>query len=190
MKKETAAIGPVVSAAHLAEGAMPALSEMEFALTVLGNAFQRWIVRCMAAAGFPGLGHVDVLILHAVNHRSRDKTLSDLCMMFNIEDTHVVTYALKKLEGLGLIVTGRRGKEKTVKVTEAGADCLPPLPRRAGGAPGFQHQDAQLRRRRPQPHRAADAGLVGAVRPGGARRRQPLIVSGKKLLQAQIVKRG
>ena len=123
MKKETAVVGPVVSASHLAEGAMPALSEMEFALTVMGNAFERWIVRCMAAAGFPGLGHVDVLILHATNHRSREKTLADLCMMFNIEDTHVVTYALKKLESLGLIVTGRRGKEKTVKVTAAGADA-------------------------------------------------------------------
>ena len=44
-------------------------------------------------------------------------------MMFNIEDTHVVTYALKKLEGLGLIRTGRRGKEKTVRVTEEGADA-------------------------------------------------------------------
>lgn len=123
MKKDGTTIGPVVSAAHLAEGAMPALSEMEFALTVMGNAFQRWIVRCMAAAGFPGLGHIDVLILHATNHRSREKTLSDLCMMFNIEDTHVVTYALKKLESLGLIETGRRGKEKTVKVTAAGADA-------------------------------------------------------------------
>ncbi len=121
MKKDDAAIGPVVSAAHLAEGAMPELSEVEFALTVMGNAFQRWIVRCMAAAGFPGLGHIDVLILHAVNHRSREKTLSDLCMMFNIEDTHVVTYALKKLESLGLVEAGKRGKEKTVKVTRAGA---------------------------------------------------------------------
>ena len=121
MKKDDAAIGPVVSAAHSAEGAVPALSEMEFALTVIGNAFQRWIVRCMAAAGFPGLGHIDVLILHAVHHRSREKTLSDLCMMYNIEDTHVVTYALKKLESLSLIETGRRGKEKTVKITEAGA---------------------------------------------------------------------
>ena len=42
-------------------------------------------------------------------------------MMFNIEDTHVVSYALKKLESLELIETGRRGKEKTVRVTEAGA---------------------------------------------------------------------
>ena len=93
-------VGPVVSAAHLADGAMPALSEIEFSLTVLGNGFQRWIVRCMAAAVLPGLEEVDVLILHAVNHRDRDKTLSDLCMMLNIEDTHVVAYALKKLQGL------------------------------------------------------------------------------------------
>ena len=123
MAKAASSIGPVVSAAHLADGAMPALSELEFALTVLGNAFQRWTVRCMGAAGVPGLAPVDVLILHAANHRAREKTLADICMMFNIEDTHVVTYALKKLEGLKLISTGRRGKEKTVRVTQAGADA-------------------------------------------------------------------
>lgn len=114
-------IGPVVSAAHLADGAMPSLSELEFAMTVASNAFQRWMVRCMTAAGVPGLQPTDVQILHTVNHRGREKTLADLCMMFNIEDTHVVSYALKKLESQGLITTGRRGKEKTVSVTEEGA---------------------------------------------------------------------
>jgi len=114
-------IGPIVAASHLADGAMPALSELEFALTVLGNAFQRWMVRCMDAAGLPGLGPVDVLVLHAATHRSREKTLADICMMYNVEDTHVVAYALKKLEGRGLIETGRRGKEKTVRITQAGA---------------------------------------------------------------------
>ena len=48
----------------------------------------------------PGLAAIDVLILHAANHRDRDKTLADICMMFNIEDTHIVAYALKKLKGL------------------------------------------------------------------------------------------
>ena len=114
-------IGPVVSAAHLADGAMPSLSELEFAMTVAANAFQRWMVRCMTATGVSGLQPTDVQILHTVNHRDREKTLADLCMMFNIEDTHVVSYALKKLEGLGLITTGRRGKEKTVRVTDGGA---------------------------------------------------------------------
>jgi predicted MarR family transcription regulator len=116
-------LGPVVSASHLADGGMPSLSEMEFAMTILNNAFQRWMVRCMGAAGVPGLGPLDVQILHSSNHRGREKTLADLCMMLNIEDTHVVSYALKKLEGAGLIETGRRGKEKTVKVTQAGADA-------------------------------------------------------------------
>ena len=55
MAKTASSIGPVVSAAHLADGAIPALSEVEFALTVLSNAFQRWMVRCMSASGVPGL---------------------------------------------------------------------------------------------------------------------------------------
>lgn len=115
-------VGPVVSAAHLADGALPPLSEVEFALTIVSNAFQRWMVRGMAAAGVPGLTPIEVLILHAVNHRDREKTLADLCMMFNIEDTHIVAYALKKLEGLGLVAGGKRGKERTAKVTPAGAE--------------------------------------------------------------------
>ena len=123
MAGEGNVLGPVVSAAHLADGALPALSEMEFAMTILNNAFQRWMVRCMGAAGVSGLGPLDVQILHSSNHRGREKTLADLCMMLNIEDTHVVSYALKKLEAAGLIETGRRGKEKTVKVTQAGADA-------------------------------------------------------------------
>jgi len=115
-------IGPVVSAAHLADGALPPLSEVEFALTIVSNAFQRWMVRGMAAAGVPGLTPIEVLILHAVNHRDREKTLADLCMMFNIEDTHIVAYALKKLEGLGLVAGGKRSKERTASVTPAGAE--------------------------------------------------------------------
>ena len=118
-------IGPIVSASHLADGGLPSLSEMEFALVILSNAFQRWITRCTAAAGGEGLSSIEVQILHAVNHRERDKSQSELCMMFNIEDTHVVAYALKKLEALGLVAPGRRGKEKTARITKEGADlCL------------------------------------------------------------------
>lgn len=113
-------VGPVVSAAHLADGEMPCLSELEFALVVLNNGFQRWIARCMAAAGLSGLTPLDVLILHAANHRSREKSLADICMMYNIEDTHLVAYALKKLQAASLVSTGRRGKEKTIRITEQG----------------------------------------------------------------------
>ncbi|WP_163268056.1 winged helix DNA-binding protein [Chelativorans alearense] len=116
-------VGPVVAAAHLAAGAMPALSEIEFAMTLMHHSFQRWMVRCMAAAGVSGLQPVAVHLLHAVAHRGREKTLSELCMMFNIEDTHVVTYAINKLAALDLVKSSRRGKEKTVKATEKGVEA-------------------------------------------------------------------
>lgn len=119
----TQSLGPVVSAAHLADGAMPALSEMEFAMLLFANAFQRWTVRCFAAAGVAGLAPIDILVLHAANHREREKTLADICLMYGIEDTHLVAYAVKKLDQMKLVETGRRGKEKTVRVTQAGAEA-------------------------------------------------------------------
>ncbi len=123
--QELAPIGPVVSAAHLASGAMPSLSEVEFGVTMMINAYYRWVVRCMAAAGVPGMSPLDVQVLHSINHRGRAKTLADLCLVLNIEDTYTVSYALKKLEAAKLIVSGRRGKEKTVAITPEGEKaCL------------------------------------------------------------------
>ena len=57
------------------------------ALTQLaGNAFNRWVVRCMAAAGLKDLTTLDVLLLHHVNHRAREKKLADISFMMNIDD--------------------------------------------------------------------------------------------------------
>ena len=113
-------IGPVVSSAHLARSSLPALSEVEFALTMANNAFHRWMVRCMTAAGLPGLSPLEVLIVHLVNHRERAKTLADICLVLNIEDTHLANYAIKKLAAQGLVKTARKGKEKTVAITPMG----------------------------------------------------------------------
>jgi predicted MarR family transcription regulator len=113
-------VGPVVSSAHLAAGAMPALSELEFGLILLGHAFERWIVRCMAAAGVPDLSPLDVLVVHTIAHRGKAKRLADICLVLNIEDTHLVTYSVKKLEAAGLVSSGRSGNEKTVALTRKG----------------------------------------------------------------------
>ena len=113
-------IGPIVSSSHLASGAMPALSELEYALAIANAAFGRWTVRCMNAANVHGLTQLEVQILHSTHHRNREKTLGDLCTMLHIEDTHLVTYAIKKLVGLDLVSSGKRGKEKTVAITKAG----------------------------------------------------------------------
>ncbi|MGW9230141.1 winged helix DNA-binding protein [Pseudorhizobium sp. NPDC055634] len=123
MAAEKDELGPIVSSGHLATGALPALSEIEFGLIMLNHAFNRWMVRCMAAAGVPDLSPVDIIVLHNINSRDKPKTLADICLVLNIEDTHVVTYALKKLERLKLIRSGRRGKEKLVMVTQEGAEA-------------------------------------------------------------------
>lgn len=113
-------VGPVVSSAHLARSAIPAQSEFEFALTMTVHAFHRWMTRCMTAAGEPGLSPLEVLVVHLVNHRDRPKTLADICLVLNIEDTHLVSYAVKKLAERGLVETGRKAKEKTVAITPKG----------------------------------------------------------------------
>lgn len=113
--------GPVVSSAHLAAGAMPALSEFEFSAIMISHAFDRWIVRCMAAAGVSDMSPVDVMVLHIVHHRSKPKRLADICLVLNIEDMHVVSYAVKKLVRLKLVSGTKQGKEKLIVTTEAGA---------------------------------------------------------------------
>lgn len=112
---------PVVSAAHLAAGAAPALSEVEFGLILAGHAFQRWMARCAAAAGAPGLSPTEVLILHTVHHRGRAKRQAEILLALGIEDTHIATYAIRKLASAGLVAVGRAGKEKLVATTPAGA---------------------------------------------------------------------
>ncbi|MBL4757853.1 MAG: winged helix DNA-binding protein [Rhizobiales bacterium] len=118
--KTTSGLGPIVSSSHLAEGASPALSEVEFGMILAQHAFGRWMVRCMAAAGVSDLSPLDVLVLHTVNHRGRPKKLADICLVLSVEDTHTVTYSIRKLEKLGLVESGKQGKEKIIAVTEFG----------------------------------------------------------------------
>src|SRR3990170_717431 len=46
---------PIVSSAHLVSPKSAEMSEFEFGLIVAGNAFHRWIVHCMSAAGLKDL---------------------------------------------------------------------------------------------------------------------------------------
>lgn len=121
--RSVASLGPIVSSSHLAEGGSPGLSEVEYGLILASHSFSRWMVRCMAAAGLPGLSPIEVLILHSIRHRGREKKLADICLVLDIEDTHIATYAIRKLEKAGLLTTGKASKEKTVKITEKGAEA-------------------------------------------------------------------
>ena len=113
---------PVVSSEHLAAGGSPALSEIEYGLIVAHHAFSRWMSRGMAAAGVSGMQPTEGMILHTVRHRNRPKRFADICLVLGMEDMHVVTYAVRKLERAGLVEVGRQGKEKLVSATRAGVE--------------------------------------------------------------------
>lgn len=111
---------PIVSSAHLVSPGSAQMSEFEFGLIVAGNAFHRWVVHCMSATGLKDLTALDVLVLHHVTHRARDKRLADIAFIMNVEDTHLINYSLKKLQGLGVVQSTRTGKEVTYAPTAAG----------------------------------------------------------------------
>ncbi len=110
----------IVSSAHLVSPRSAEMSEFEFGLIVAGNAFHRWIAHCMSAAGLKDLTPLDVLVLHHVTHRARDKRLADICFIMNVEDTHLINYSLKKLQNLGVVASHKSGKEVTYASTDQG----------------------------------------------------------------------
>ena len=111
----------IVSSRHLAEGDGWEASELEYGMIIAYNAFTRWMSRCMAAAGRADLTPLEILVLHNTNHRNREKRLADICFMLNIEDTHTVNYALRKLLKAELLEADKRGKEVFYRTSKSGA---------------------------------------------------------------------
>tara|TARA_R110002072_G_scaffold27730_3_gene89968 strand:- start:917 stop:1444 length:528 start_codon:yes stop_codon:yes gene_type:complete len=112
----------IVSSRHLADGDGWEASELEYGMIISYNAFTRWMSRCMAAAGNADLTPLEILVLHNTNHRGREKRLTDICFLLNIEDTHTVNYALRKLLKSGLLEADKRGKEVFYRTSQAGTD--------------------------------------------------------------------
>ncbi len=110
----------IVSSRHLAEGEGWEASEFEFGLIIAYNAFNRWVQRCMAAAGMPELSPLESLVLHNTNHRDREKRLTDISFLLNVEDTHTINYALRKLRKLELVTSTKRGKEMFYRTSDTG----------------------------------------------------------------------
>mgnify|MGYP001234610592 FL=1 len=120
----------IVSSSHLVSEKAVELSEVEYGLILASNAFGVWIVKAMSAAlaemkQSADLGVLDILCLHSVNHRGRAKKLADICFKLNVEDSHTVNYALKKLVKYGLVQSEKQGKEVFYGTTKQGqALCI------------------------------------------------------------------
>ena len=124
----------IVSSSHLVSEKAAELSEVEYGLIVGWNAFGKWMVKAMATAvaeggravnGGADLAVLDILCLHSVNHRERPKKLADICFKLNVEDSHTVNYALKKLIKMKLVSSEKHGKEVFYATTPSGVNlCL------------------------------------------------------------------
>ncbi len=111
----------IVTSAHLATS-YPECSEFEFGLIIAYHAFERWLIRCMNAAGAKDFAPLDILILHHINHRGKQKRLADISFILNIEDTHLASYSIKKLVAAGLVSGSKKGKEMYYAATDKGSD--------------------------------------------------------------------
>ncbi|WP_163834220.1 winged helix DNA-binding protein [Spartinivicinus ruber] len=115
-------LNSIVSSSHLVSELSRELSEFEYGLTIANNSFQRWMLHCSSSSGVNELTPLDVLVIHHINHRERPKKVSDICFILNLEDTHTISYSVRKLVSLGMIVGTKQGKETFYNTTESGQD--------------------------------------------------------------------
>ncbi|CAG4923167.1 winged helix DNA-binding protein [Paraburkholderia gardini] len=115
---------PVVLSPHLVSPGNEGLSEFEFGMIVCWNAFNEWLERGTKAAGHGDLTFMDVVVLHQVAHRARNRKLADICFVLNLADTHSVSYSLKKLLAARLVVGQKVGKEVLYQTTPDGEQVI------------------------------------------------------------------
>ncbi|OEF23852.1 winged helix DNA-binding protein [Vibrio rumoiensis] len=111
---------PIVSSSHLASNEAMTLSEFEYALTMMNNAFQRWMQSCSTTSGMSELSPLDILVVHNIYHRNRPKRIADVAFTLNIDDLHTVSYSVRKLAKLELVTSVRQGKDTFYNITPNG----------------------------------------------------------------------
>lgn len=112
----------IVSSRHLASGEAWQASEFEYGLIIAYNGFNRWMHKCMTASGYPELNGLEILVVHHINHRESQKRLTDICFLLNIDDSHTVKYAIKKLMNAELVSGEKQGKEIFYSTTDKGRE--------------------------------------------------------------------
>lgn len=110
----------IVSSSHLVSEKGVSLSEFEYALTMVNNAFHRWMLSSSQACDLINISPLDILVLHNIHHRDRPKRIADIAFTLNLDDSHNVAYALRKLSKKGLVTQQRQGKDTFYSASESG----------------------------------------------------------------------
>lgn len=102
------------------------LTELEFALIRVSEAFSRWESDCMACCHPQSFSGADVAVLHVIRMHDRAKGISEIGRLLNRDDTSNLQYGVRKLAKAGLIektkITDNK-KGVTYRVTQLGRDA-------------------------------------------------------------------
>lgn len=99
-----------------------ALTELEFALFRISEAFERWQSDCLACCADGNLSGTDNALLHMIRMHDRPKSISDLARLLNRDDLSNLQYSLRKLNKAGLVEKAQSDSKKgaTYRVTLQG----------------------------------------------------------------------
>src|SRR5580700_2310586 len=83
---------------HLAEDSIGvAMTDLEYALLRVFEAFGRWQSECLAAVSGASITGPENVLLHVIGMKSRPKTIHDIELLTNRTDTTNLQYGLRKL---------------------------------------------------------------------------------------------
>jgi predicted MarR family transcription regulator len=89
---------------HLAQDSTGvAMTDLEYAILRVFEAFGRWQSECLAAVSGASITGPENVLLHVVAMKGRAKTIHDVMLLTNRQDTSNVQYGLRKLMKLGFI---------------------------------------------------------------------------------------
>ena len=89
------------------------LTEFEFAVMRIQEAFARWVTAADEMVGLSELKHAEHIILHVIRMQNRPKSGVTIARLLNRDDLPNIQYSLRKLESAGLI---EKNKEPGSKV--------------------------------------------------------------------------
>ena len=89
---------------HLAEDSIGvAMTDLEYAILRVFEAFGRWQSECLTAVSGAKMTGPENVLLHVIGMKGRAKTIHDVMLLTNRQDTQNVQYGLRKLIKLGFV---------------------------------------------------------------------------------------
>ncbi len=98
------------------------VTELEFAMMRVLEAFSRWVAAADEMVGLSELKHGEHVILHVIRMQNRPKSGATIARLLNRDDLPNIQYSLRKLESSGFIQKNKEAgtKNYTYSITELG----------------------------------------------------------------------